>query len=416
MVPSVERSIISFHLSYQIFLRHHDAGGKLSTIQGISQDRHRLLSHGFIPGGGAYLDFLDSVSEAGLEKYSRAELVKIMGEEYPYSYHRLVKNYQRRSDGYALQHKFQDAAVIYTFQIKTLICCLIIEGSLIKEFTMTIGLQWERDAEENLSLLSDLYYDRANILAELKEYTQSLQDYDLALQYNIYSPWKIFLNRGLLFERLGRLEEAGRDLLEAWDRSVPDRVQRLENVLVRLPVDRSRLDGFGRRASLKPFSSDLFEAIDFNLESEVKSMLIAGASPEERREGITVLMEAGAAGHAAIVQMLLDSGAHVDARTSNGATALFGACQHNHKDVVEILIQAGADINARLKSDGTTALYWACFSGHPGMVEILLKSGAHVERGIRVALKALWNGNFDYARLVFRERRMNKEPLNARGH
>jgi len=388
----------------------------LSAFQGINRDRYRLINAGFIPGGRAYLDFLDSVSEAGLEKYTREDLVKIMGEDYPYSYHRLVKIYHHRSDGYALQHKYQDAAVIYTFQIKTLICCLIIEGSLIKEFTMTIGLNWEREAEENLSLLSDLFYDRANIWAELKEYSKSLQDFDLALQYDIYYPWRIYLNRALVLEKMGQLQAAGQDLLEAHQRSVPLRIQRLENALIRLHVDKSRLDDFGRRASLKPFSSDLFEAIDFNLESEVKSMLIAGTNPEERREGITALMEAGAAGHAPIVQMLLDAGSQVNARSTNGATALFGACQHNHKDVVEILIQAGADINARLKSDRTTALYWACFSGHQEIVEILLKAGAHVERDIRAALKALWNMNMGYARLVYRERRLERKPLEVRGH
>ncbi len=395
---------------------HPDRETGLSTFQVINQYRDRIKGHRSIPVGRAYLDFLDSVSEAGLEKYTPEELVKIMGEEYPYSYHRLVKNYQRTADFCALQHKFQDAVVIYTFQIKTLICCLLMEKSLIKHFTMTIGLQWERAAEENLSLLSDLYFDRANALAELKEYSKSLQNFDLALQYDCPPPpWKIFLNQALVYEKLGQLQEAERDLLEARSRSVPDRIQRLEEALVRLHVDKSKLDDFGRRASVKPFSSDLFEAIDFNLESEVKSMLIAGINPEEKREGSTALMEASAAGHAPIVQMLLDAGAHVNARTTNGATALFDACQHNHKDVVEILIQAGADINAQLKSDGTTALYWACYSRHLEIVEILRKAGAHVETDIRAALKALWNVNVDYARLVFRARREHQESNRLRG-
>lgn len=388
----------------------------MSTFQGINQDRYRLINSGFIPGGRAYLDFLDSVSEAGLEKYTRADLVRIMGEDYPFFYHRLVKNYYRRSDGYALQHKYQDAAVIYTFQIKTLICCLIIEGSLIKEFTMTIGLNWEREAEENLSLLSDLFYDRANIWAELKEYSKSLQDFNLALQYDIYYPWRIYLNRALVLEKLGQLEASRQDLLEARSRSVPLRIQRLENALIRLHVDKSKLDDFGRRSSIRPFSSDLFEAIDFNLESEVKSLLITGTNPDERREGITALMEASAAGHAPIVQMLLDAGAYVNARSTNGVTALFSACQHNRKDIVEVLIQSGADVYVRLKSNGTSALYWACFSGQQEIVEILLKAGAHVEGNIQAALKALLNLNMDYARLVFRERRKKEERMKMEGY
>jgi hypothetical protein len=389
----------------------------LSTFQVITQPQYRLKGRGLIPGGEAYLDFLDSESEADLEKYAPTELLKTMGTGDPGPYLSLVKRFHRSSDYCALRHQYQEAASIYTFQIKTLICYLIIKESLIKEFTMTIGLCWEREAEENLSLLSDLYYDRANVWAGLKEYSRSLQDYDLALQYDCPPPpWKIFLNRALVYEKLGQLKAAEQDLLEARSRSIPERIQRLEEALVRLHVDRGKLDDFGRRTSVKPFSSDLFEAIDFNLKSEVKSLLITGIDLWERREGITALMEAGAAGHAQIVQMLLDAGAYVNAHTMNGATALFGACQHNHKDVVEILIQSGADINARLKSDGTTALYWACFSGHQEICEILLKAGAHVEGNFKTALKALLNVNIDYARLVFRERRMQKKTMKLRGN
>jgi tetratricopeptide (TPR) repeat protein len=392
-----------------------DAGRKMSTFQAMSQFQYRLMNPWRNPGGRAYLDFLDSVTEEGLEKVDPTELLKIMGGGHPWSYLRLVKDFQRSSNFCALQHKYQEAAIIYTFQIKVLICYLIIERSLIKGFTMTIGLHWEREAEENLSMLSDLYYDRANVWAELKDYSKSLQDYDLALQYDIYAPWKIYLNRALVYEKLGKLKEAEQDLLEAHQRSIPLRVQRLEEALLRLHVDKTRLDNFGRYSSVNPFSSDLFEAIDFNLESEVKSLLITGINPEERREGITPLMEASAAGHAQIVQMLLDAGASVNARTTNGATALFGACQHNHKDIVEILIQSGADINARLKSDGTTALYWACFSGHQEIVEVLLKAGAQVEGNIKSALKSLLSVNVDYARLIFHEQRREKKSMKLRG-
>lgn len=64
-----------------------------------------------------------------------------------------------------------------------------------------------------------------------------------------------------------------------------------------------------------------------------------------RREGnITMLHYAANAGNMAVAQILLDSGADVNARTRQGIRALDLGVLHMRTDIVEMLIQAGADV------------------------------------------------------------------------
>ena len=55
-------------------------------------------------------------------------------------------------------------------------------------------------------------------------------------------------------------------------------------------------------------------------------------------------------GHAAIIEILLDAGADIQAHNANahwGTTALHAAAHGNQKAAVEVLIRRGADINAQ---------------------------------------------------------------------
>jgi ankyrin repeat protein len=77
----------------------------------------------------------------------------------------------------------------------------------------------------------------------------------------------------------------------------------------------------------------------------VGTLLGAGSNPNAvTTAGITALMVASASGSADSVRLLLDRGASVNARESNGGqTALMFASAHNRPAVIELLIERGAD-------------------------------------------------------------------------
>jgi ankyrin repeat protein len=59
------------------------------------------------------------------------------------------------------------------------------------------------------------------------------------------------------------------------------------------------------------------------------------------------LVDAAARGDVRRVRRLLDRGADIEARGSNGRTALTAAAYSGHREVVECLLDRGADIEAR---------------------------------------------------------------------
>ena len=79
-----------------------------------------------------------------------------------------------------------------------------------------------------------------------------------------------------------------------------------------------------------------------------------------------------------IIQTLLEYGAEIDARNSEGATALmYPSGDSRVSENLELLLEKGADVNAQ-DNRGTTALMQAARLGYDKMVELLLNQGADV--------------------------------------
>lgn len=95
--------------------------------------------------------------------------------------------------------------------------------------------------------------------------------------------------------------------------------------------------------------------------------------------GVTALIKAVQHGKFAVVKLLINHGANVNAIAQglHNTTALHKACQLGYAKIAGILIANGADVNAK-KSDGSTPLMLATEIGSLRIVRLLIKHGANV--------------------------------------
>ena len=80
----------------------------------------------------------------------------------------------------------------------------------------------------------------------------------------------------------------------------------------------------------------------------------------------------------AIVKLLLEKGADVNAADQFGRTPLYQATKRGHIDIIKLLLEKGADVNA-VNSFGRMPLSWASGRGHINIVKLLLEKGANIE-------------------------------------
>lgn len=79
-----------------------------------------------------------------------------------------------------------------------------------------------------------------------------------------------------------------------------------------------------------------------------------------------------------IVQLLLEKGADVRAKSDDGETALLDAARHGYTEIVQLLLERGADVNAKTKYAPTTPLNEASQEGFADVVRLLLENGATI--------------------------------------
>lgn len=93
------------------------------------------------------------------------------------------------------------------------------------------------------------------------------------------------------------------------------------------------------------------------------------------------LMKMAERGDEDYVEYLLQSGADMDCKDSQGWTPLHWACSTGRVEVVQILLDHGAEPNAR-DNDGGTPLHLACDQGWTGtalIVKAFISAGAEVD-------------------------------------
>lgn len=87
--------------------------------------------------------------------------------------------------------------------------------------------------------------------------------------------------------------------------------------------------------------------------------------------------DAAEKGHKEIIALLIEKGADVNAKDSNGSTALIMAAEKGHKEVIALLIEQGADVNVRGKY-GWPALFVAARKDHKEVIALLIEKGADI--------------------------------------
>ena len=86
--------------------------------------------------------------------------------------------------------------------------------------------------------------------------------------------------------------------------------------------------------------------------------------------GWTPLHYAATGGHTAIIQLLLDESAYIDAESPNGTTPLMMAARYGNEKAVQLLLNEGAD--HQLKNQlGLTALDFAVQGRRPESIKLL---------------------------------------------
>lgn len=112
---------------------------------------------------------------------------------------------------------------------------------------------------------------------------------------------------------------------------------------------------------------------------EVKELIKKGASVTAQYNDDfcwTPIHWAAYQGNVAIIQLLLDNDADINAKNKYCTTCLHCAAYMGHSGVVKFLIEKGAQVNVK-KGDGDTPLHRAAFFAQKDVVEILLYCGAN---------------------------------------
>ena len=139
---------------------------------------------------------------------------------------------------------------------------------------------------------------------------------------------------------------------------------------------------------------DLVQAAALGFIDMVRCLLLAGMDVNERLhrfKGITALMLACRHGHADVVTLLIDFGAHIEAWDSDGDSAMTAAIRNGDVDIVRLLIGHANCVNS-LHRCNVSPLMMASSAGHSGIVRLLLcYAGLVLSQSVSMMM-ATWQG------------------------
>lgn len=140
---------------------------------------------------------------------------------------------------------------------------------------------------------------------------------------------------------------------------------------------------------------ELLKAIDDGRSSKITHLLEQGADVNERNsDGWSPLMVAASKGNAELVKLLLDRGARVNEKTPQGQTPLMFGAHWGHLEVVKLLIEKGAQVDAPMV-DGWTPLIDAAQMDKVEAAKLLIENGANVKKRSSTGWTALMAASFN---------------------
>lgn len=138
-------------------------------------------------------------------------------------------------------------------------------------------------------------------------------------------------------------------------------------------ADLNRANRFGETALMLAAWKNRQDAVRWLLD---RGAQINRGNGDERQW--TALHYATFGGHGELVETLLDSGADINARSTNGSTVVMMAAREGHADLAKRLLEAGA--NPALKNDyGEDAVAWAMRQGNYGIARTFTSAANFAE-------------------------------------
>jgi len=171
-------------------------------------------------------------------------------------------------------------------------------------------------------------------------------------------------------------EQAVIDILESAPRLA--RATSEQGVPVLMLALYHRQPSIAERIAAQRTDLSLHELTALGRSADVARLLDAGAALEGRStDGFTPLQYAAFFGHEAVVRLLVERGADVNAAADNPMKVqpLHSAAAIGSVDICRRLLEAGADANGQQQA-GYTALMSAALHGNEALVRLLLEHGA----------------------------------------
>lgn len=148
-----------------------------------------------------------------------------------------------------------------------------------------------------------------------------------------------------------------------------------------------------------------------------QSGILKGFENYQVSEKCTPLMIAAIGGNVAIVSLLLENVAIVDAEDNIRGTALFYAVKKGNFEIVKLLLEKGADVN-KVGLQMHTPLIAAAVEGELAIAQLLVECGANIKakdnRGNTPIMHAIYGGHFEVVHFLL-EKGADLDEVNTYG-
>ena len=143
------------------------------------------------------------------------------------------------------------------------------------------------------------------------------------------------------------------------------------------------------------------KTLELPVDDDYSSYQLIGSPNEADAKGCTLLMKAAKAGNNWELKNLINSGASVNLKDTDGWTALMYAVRYQENtSIIEQLIEAGADVRVKNNYDVSALMIAATYNGNPEILRKLLTYYSPSEKEVVQAFVLMLSDNYssDYSK------------------